>query len=457
MKFRGYSFYRGLKFGIPCGVFLWTMIFFFNAFATDYFVKTAGSDSNTGLSDVQAWATVSKVNAQTFVAGDIIYFNKGDSWAEDLSCDSNTIYNSYGTGNSPILNSINCFAARTGVRVYNLTAQVTGRAAMAIQGGSDIIFDGCVFDGTGDTSDHVAFIRGDSTYGWVSDVIIRNTEFKNAGAACGLSIEGYTHNILIENCTAHDNADNNIQIYNNVGGRDVNFAPYDIILRGNTCYNAIHHGIEIGWDANQCVIEQNHCYDNAGAGIGGFQAFNNIIKNNLLINNLEQIVIAQTGSQDNKVYNNTLIAGATTVKGLWFRNTAETGNIYKNNLIYGINQNSPDLLIETTETVEGDYNLIYNVQQLNFLYGATTYTTLASWRTASSQDANSIAQDPLLNDNYSIPTNSPAKDAGVTLTEVIDDFRRLGRPQGAEYDIGAMEFGNLMSFKGLSLSGVNVK
>ena len=55
-----------------------------NAYATSYFVKPSsqgGNDSNTGLSDAQAWATVTKVNGFTFAKGDDVYFKCGGTWS----------------------------------------------------------------------------------------------------------------------------------------------------------------------------------------------------------------------------------------------------------------------------------------------------------------------------------------------------------------------------------------
>jgi len=47
---------------------------------TDYYVKNGGSDGNTGESDIQAWATIAKVNGWSFSAGDDVYFKCGDTW-----------------------------------------------------------------------------------------------------------------------------------------------------------------------------------------------------------------------------------------------------------------------------------------------------------------------------------------------------------------------------------------
>ena len=64
------------------------------------------------------------------------------------------------------------------------------------------------------------------------------------------------------------------------------------------------------------------------------------------------------------------------------------------------------------------------------------------YRTNTSQDANSITSDPLLNSDKSIPSNSPCVDAGTSLSYVLSDFPGTSRPQGEKYDIGAYEFEN---------------
>ncbi len=77
--------------------------------AADYFVKNTGSDAEDGLSDGNAWETISKVNGVSFVAGDTISFNKGDTWREQLtvptsgSDGSPITYSAYGTGDAPLI------------------------------------------------------------------------------------------------------------------------------------------------------------------------------------------------------------------------------------------------------------------------------------------------------------------------------------------------------------------
>ena len=55
--------------------FLLNIFFLSSAFGATYYVKNTGSDSNTGLSDGQAWQTISKVNSTVSGTGDDVYFN----------------------------------------------------------------------------------------------------------------------------------------------------------------------------------------------------------------------------------------------------------------------------------------------------------------------------------------------------------------------------------------------
>lgn len=81
--------------------------------ATDYYVKSTGNDSYTGLSDAQAWKTISKVNtvwaAGTFAPGDSILFNRGDTFygtlivTESGTSANDIIIGAYGTGANPVL------------------------------------------------------------------------------------------------------------------------------------------------------------------------------------------------------------------------------------------------------------------------------------------------------------------------------------------------------------------
>jgi uncharacterized repeat protein (TIGR02059 family) len=76
--------------------------------ATNYYVSSSsGDDTKDGLSEANAWKTISKVNGRTFSPGDAILFKKGDIWREILKVPSNgnagsyLVFSVYGTGDSP--------------------------------------------------------------------------------------------------------------------------------------------------------------------------------------------------------------------------------------------------------------------------------------------------------------------------------------------------------------------
>jgi parallel beta-helix repeat protein len=59
----------------------------FSADALTYYVKNGGNDSADGRSDATAWASLSKVNAYSFAAGDRVLFREGHRWVGVLTVD----------------------------------------------------------------------------------------------------------------------------------------------------------------------------------------------------------------------------------------------------------------------------------------------------------------------------------------------------------------------------------
>ncbi|MFD0714494.1 right-handed parallel beta-helix repeat-containing protein [Paenibacillus sp. GCM10027626] len=74
-----------------------------------YYVDPAGSDTNNGLSEGTAWATLAKVNATTFSPGDRILFKAGGTWTGQLwpkgsgSAGSPIAVDRYGSGSTPVI------------------------------------------------------------------------------------------------------------------------------------------------------------------------------------------------------------------------------------------------------------------------------------------------------------------------------------------------------------------
>jgi hypothetical protein len=79
--------------------------------AENYYVDaTGGNDANSGTSPSLAWASLNKVNGQSFNPGDSILFKAGEVWSgqlliDDKGTDSNPIvYSKYGDGAKPQIN-----------------------------------------------------------------------------------------------------------------------------------------------------------------------------------------------------------------------------------------------------------------------------------------------------------------------------------------------------------------
>ena len=93
--------------------------------------------------------------------------------------------------------------------------------------------------------------------------------------------------------------------------------------------------------------------------------------------------------------------------------------------------------------------------------GGSARVTLGDWQTATTQDANSQAVDPLFlaPTNLHISAGSPMIDAAVTIPTVTTDFDGQTRPIGAANDIGADEWVATISISGrvLTSDGQGIK
>lgn len=89
-----------------------------HANAATYYVANGGNDACDGTNSVLgssgscAWKTIAKVNTKSFVSGDSILFNKGDTWNEALTASSSGVtgnpitYGAYGSGAQPVITGL---------------------------------------------------------------------------------------------------------------------------------------------------------------------------------------------------------------------------------------------------------------------------------------------------------------------------------------------------------------
>ena len=93
------------------------------ALGATYYISSTGNDNNTGTSQAEAWATVSKVNDMSFAPGDTVQFEGGKTFRGPLQFSGNDkgtaasrlVITSYGAGRATIdggsMHAIDCNGA----------------------------------------------------------------------------------------------------------------------------------------------------------------------------------------------------------------------------------------------------------------------------------------------------------------------------------------------------------
>ncbi len=228
---------------------------------------------------------------------------------------------------------------------------------------------------------------------------LQNSTIYSTEAACASGL--YSNGLLIFHGTAHGNTVQNNDF--NVSGTNPSMIinTYDAGSDSNVFrYNYIHGTFQRAFKLN---------------GVNSDSIYGNIIAAQSAIINPTFDIISASGTT---IYNNTII-GSSSQYGINL--TTSPNTLVKNNIFYGPKAISVDAGSETGFV--SDYNLFYNASGSSWVWGATTYATLADWRTNSSQDAHSLNADPVFVNpasDFHLQSTSPAIDAGVDLNIATD-------------------------------------
>ncbi|HLP86440.1 MAG TPA: peptidoglycan-binding domain-containing protein [Candidatus Paceibacterota bacterium] len=187
--------------------FVFSLFFTHSAFAANYYVDaTLGVDTALGTSSDAPWQTISKVNGITFVAGDNIYFKRGETWNDKLIIPSSgtagnpITFGAYGIGADPIIDAQDI---RTEA-IYNNGKDYITIDHIHVKNGTDKNLENAGI------TDHVTISNVTSTGGvngiWVTagDGVLVDTCVINQGSQRGLvfyySGTTYVTNSTIQNC-----------------------------------------------------------------------------------------------------------------------------------------------------------------------------------------------------------------------------------------------------------------
>jgi hypothetical protein len=406
-----------------------------SAQATDYFVdKNTGNDSNNGTSSGTAWLTLSKAR-NTAMAGDTVrviqatyneslqsWPNSGTSWANKI------LWIADNPAQKPTIAGTldRCLYFNNSAIQYIefdgfiLDGTSVGYECIKVQNGHHLRFKNCEMKNSQSSGIHIPSSGAAGTGDGVEfiDCIIRD---------CGINKRHhglYTRDgddMLVDGCTFYNNAGTAMDIEQMVNA----------IVSGNTVYSNGNGEEASGGSRGGIVIN---------GGTGGLY-FNNIIYNN----NGYGLRISG-GATGFGIYNNVIAfndgRGYEIGGGSCAINTLVKNNIAYENVLSGFY----NLPCSTNPTFEN--NLAYNNAASNPISNPNkNYYNQAGTGTWNNNTGLGVfpGTDPLFTDagsnDYTLQSNSPARDQGQTLAEVTDDFIGTSRPSGVEYDIGAYEFG----------------
>ena len=397
--------------------------------ATNYYVSNSGQNSNTGLSQTDAFLTIQHA-ADIVTAGDTVFVENGIYVGFDLRNVNGTATNPIvfmGTGNNVLINQSGPIR-NDGINIENANY---------------IIIDSFIVNDMPGNGNGIRVVVS-------NNCIVRNSACDNNGER-GI-FTAFTDDIIIEHNVCTNSIDEHGIYVSNSSDRP--------IIRFNECYGNNNIGIHLNGDASaggdgiisDALIYGNIIHDNnlaAGINMDGLQ--NPTVYNNLIYNNHSAQGISlfqQDGAivtNGAKIYNNTIIVPSDGRWGILVQNGANINTKIYNNII--INQHAwrGCIAINDATMFTSDYNIL-NDKMSNSGDGSSI--NLAAWQ-ALGLDTNSLLAnpinmifvDPTIND-FNLLTDSQAIDTGTNLvnTIVTEDLNENTRPIGIGYDIGAFEF-----------------
>lgn len=399
-----------------------------------YYVKNGGDDNASGLSDAEAWATLSKVQNSSFNPGDEILLKCGSTWDERLEfpssgdSENDILFSSYGTGAQPKMMRLN-IPRKQYVTISNIHMLADrDYEALFVIYSNDITIDGVTNDGQKlMDNNRWCVTQIDHSY----NIIVRNSTVKDGGNHIGttehgggLGIQVGCHDILVENNLVYNHAEFGIQTC----AADQSEWIYNITIRGNTVYNEEGYfdgctGINVGWHTYDVIVEDNTVTDTMKYCISTDADIHDaIIRNNLMYYTADSGYFSYTSFVDilsdfygenhnTYVYNNSMFHLSQTDRCAFIAIDTEdsflnTGHKIFNNLCVSYNPDDifirdrvddPDNPNPPPGEFTSDYNLFYTVGPPgSFRYRNVGYKTIEEWREVSGQDKHSLYTNPLL-------------------------------------------------------------
>ncbi|MCK4692589.1 MAG: right-handed parallel beta-helix repeat-containing protein [Anaerolineales bacterium] len=424
------------------------------ASADVYYVAPNGDDSNPGT-QIQPWMTIQKA-ADTMTAGDTTIILAGD-YAERV------FINQSGVSGAPITFRAEGTVTMKGFTVYADHISLIGFDISNTddhpQNGWGIFLEGsyCIIE---DNYVHYATRGGidlyasPGNYANTSHCIVRgNRLYRNAFA--GIEVYGQDnlieeneiwgtiqHHPKWENPPSWVDADGirfhgSGHLIRNNYIHDISYSDPENITPHIDCFQtfseAYHERAQnVIFEKNTCKNVQAQTKEEFGKGFMLEGADHIIIRNNII--EAFTNVNINSGCSDITIVNNVFTTDLSFVMdfhtvGIAVRQSPNT--TIKNNIFYDLPNHIIVVYDSTSQQgLDGGYNSVYRSDGQ------------PPWGDPYPHDLWQVDPqfvNPGEYDFHLLPS-SPAIDAGITLTNVIDDFDGNPRPQGSGYDIGAFEY-----------------
>ena len=468
--------------------------------ATTHYVSTTGKDTNTGTAALP-WKTIQHACTKAAV-GDTVLVGTG-TYKELITIQRSMNLQS-APGAKPIIDGTGLAvpASDAGLVLINNVSNVL------VQGfeirnfkttNSNLVPAGILIEGTesgvtlrGNLIDHIEndgssaaningfgiAVYGNSAKGAITSLIIdQNTiTATKTGNSETLTINGNVNGFRVTNNLVHD--------VNNIGIDCIGFegtspikgqdqarngyvgmnTVYNVTSLTNPAYGGSQSADGIYVDGGTAIVLERNTVYKADIGFevtsehGGHVASQCIVRNNLIYScNVTGLSIGgydstRGGTQNCTFVNNTFFENDTTNSGSgeFMIQFHTTGNVLKNNILCASSQGV--LISEDsgagTPGLTSDYNVYFtpSVGNEQWTWGATTYTTFASFQKGSKGDAHSKYGNPEFSNsaklNFALTTLSPALNTGINLGSATVGALDLAGSQrliGSTIDIGCYE------------------
>jgi parallel beta-helix repeat protein len=429
----------------------------FAVFAATYYVAPNGNNSNPGT-ESQPWKTIQKA-AETLVAGDIVYIKAGN-YQENV-----TPVNSGGAGNYIVYTALNNDIVT--IDGQNVTLPDWDTGLFHVEDLSYIKISGLRIINVGpnnnnngiylDYTNHI-IIENNYIYNtissgigvWNSDnIIIDNNEIElacNDGEQECISVAS-TNEFVIKNNHIHDGGPGT------EGGEGI--CPKDGSYNGKIYDNYVHDlptrpGIYMdAWDKHTYNMEifRNIVHDCGNDGIlmvsemGGLleniSVYNNIVYNNKYIG----IVVTPNGEVADPPMNDMKIINNTVYNNGWNSGLEPWGG----GIVVDVS-NLSNLIIRNNIVSQNLYfQIAIEYYGQNFFVDHNLIDGFRGDLSEETQGNDYVEGNPMFVNapgaDFHLQENSPAIDKGSSNDAPIEDYYGNSRPFGADYDIGAFEYG----------------